>query len=79
MPIYEYLCSACGQTFDLIQKMGDPAPEHSPCCGAASQRALSVPAPQARLMPRAAGKTCCGADERCDTPPCSGGKSCCHE
>lgn len=79
MPIYEYCCSACGETFELIQKIGDPAPENSPCCSAPSQRALSVPARHSNLLPRSPGKTCCGRDERCEIPPCSGRQSCCHE
>ncbi len=78
MPIYEYQCSSCGEVFDLLQPVGGPDPAGSPCCGAPVRRAISVPARSPSLMPRAAGKTCCGRDERCDTPPCTGGRSCCH-
>ena len=33
MPIYEYSCADCEHTFELVQKMTDPAPESCPGCG----------------------------------------------
>ena len=32
MPLYEYGCSDCGHTFELMQKMSDPDPSHCPEC-----------------------------------------------
>ncbi|MBZ4329567.1 FmdB family zinc ribbon protein [Corallococcus sp. AS-1-12] len=34
MPIYEYGCSACGKTIDVLQKMSDPTPPACTACGA---------------------------------------------
>jgi putative FmdB family regulatory protein len=34
MPIYEYLCEACGAQLDLLQKMNEPAPPACQSCGA---------------------------------------------
>jgi putative FmdB family regulatory protein len=34
MPIYEYSCSNCGTTLDVLQKMNDPAPVKCEKCGA---------------------------------------------
>jgi len=34
MPIYEYRCSVCGKTIELMQKIGDKAPDLCPICGA---------------------------------------------
>ncbi|CAM4528048.1 MULTISPECIES: FmdB family zinc ribbon protein [Corallococcus] len=34
MPIYEYGCSACGKTIDVLQKMSDPTPAACTACGA---------------------------------------------
>lgn len=34
MPIYEYRCSVCGETIELMQKMGAKAPKTCPACGA---------------------------------------------
>jgi putative FmdB family regulatory protein len=34
MPIYEYSCSSCGKTIDVLQKISDPAPPTCTACGA---------------------------------------------
>ena len=33
MPIYEYLCSACGHQEDHLQKISEPALAKCPACG----------------------------------------------
>ncbi len=33
MPIYEYVCSQCGQPTELLQKMSDPPATDCPNCG----------------------------------------------
>ncbi len=33
MPIYEYSCSDCGHSFELMQKVSDPPPSACPECG----------------------------------------------
>jgi putative FmdB family regulatory protein len=33
MPLYEYLCDACGHRFEKIQKFSDPLIEECPICG----------------------------------------------
>ncbi|MEN9797139.1 MAG: hypothetical protein RL653_835 [Pseudomonadota bacterium] len=37
MPIYEYACGACGKLNEVIQKVGDPAPESCDGCDARGQ------------------------------------------
>ena len=34
MPIYDYLCSNCGQTTEVIHGIDAPAPRFCPACGA---------------------------------------------
>jgi putative FmdB family regulatory protein len=47
MPLYEYLCGACGHRFELIQKFSDGPPDSCPACGKGPlQRLLSSPAIQ---------------------------------
>ena len=47
MPLYEYVCDACGARFELIQKFSDPAPEQCPKCQQGPvHRQLSSPAIQ---------------------------------
>jgi putative FmdB family regulatory protein len=43
MPIYEYECSNCHHTFDLMQKMNDePAKQCPKCLGETAQRLVSA-------------------------------------
>ncbi len=44
MPIYEYKCEGCGETFEVIQKFADePVAVHEKC-GAPVHRLMSAPA-----------------------------------
>ena len=33
MPIYEYVCQACGHEAEILHKVSDPAPKKCPECG----------------------------------------------
>jgi putative FmdB family regulatory protein len=46
MPLYEYLCDACGRRFELIRKFSDPPLEECPHCGrvGAVHKLMSSPA-----------------------------------
>jgi putative FmdB family regulatory protein len=46
MPLYEYLCDACGHQFEVICKFSDPRLEKCPVCGGAVQKLQSAPAIQ---------------------------------
>jgi len=39
MPIYEYACESCGERFDKLMSLNDPAPP-CPACGAVDVRKL---------------------------------------
>ena len=44
MPIYGYVCKACGHAFDALQKMSDPVLVECPECNeAALRKQLSAP------------------------------------
>ena len=44
MPIYAFICTACGHRFDRLQKLSDPDPGACPDCGAdAIKRQLTAP------------------------------------
>lgn len=46
MPLYEYKCQSCGETFEVIQKFSDaPLTTHEKC-GGHVERVLSPPALQ---------------------------------
>lgn len=40
MPIYEYRCSGCEDTFEQLQQMSDPDPEECPGCGSSEVERL---------------------------------------
>lgn len=48
MPIYAFACSACGHSFDRLQRLADPDPTVCPACGA-QQVGRQVTAPSFRL------------------------------
>ena len=48
MPIYEYICEACGKTHDALQKMSDAPLTVCPAC-AAPQLKKKLSAPSFRL------------------------------
>jgi putative FmdB family regulatory protein len=44
MPLYEYLCDACGRQFEVIRKFSDPPLDKCPTCGGPVQKLMSSPA-----------------------------------
>ena len=45
MPIYEYVCGACGDAHEALQKMSDAPLTDCPACGARSlKKKVSAPA-----------------------------------
>ena len=49
MPIYAFICDACGHAFDRLQKLSDADPSACPDCGAQGQVHRQLTAPQFRL------------------------------
>ncbi len=78
MPIYDYRCRECGEVTEIFQKGSEPE-EPIVCsnCGSKRlERLLSVPAAIVMADSSTKGRTCCGREERCDTPPCSDDGTC---
>ncbi|MCD4780705.1 MAG: zinc ribbon domain-containing protein [Candidatus Omnitrophica bacterium] len=81
MPTYEYLCESCGYQFEKMQKMTDERMKVCPECGQALSRLIGagggiiIKGNNSSMSNyknnSSSGQTCCGRDERCDTPPCS--------
>lgn len=76
MPIYEYQCKACGVVNEIFSNIGSHN-DSLVCksCGSDDLEKKISAASIPTLPQRQAGKTCCGRDEQCGSPP--GGKSCC--
>jgi putative FmdB family regulatory protein len=75
MPIYEFCCSQCGTVTEVLARMGDRGEDLvCPECGSKDlSKKVSVTAISSSTGPKQ-GKTCCGRDERCESPPCGTGK-----
>ena len=41
MPIYEFVCEACGRIVERLQKLSDPPPEACPECGGKMAKIMS--------------------------------------
>jgi putative FmdB family regulatory protein len=75
MPIYEYDCQRCG-TFEVSQKMSDPALTEHPGCGATVERRISVTSFALKGGGWCAdgySSTSSGSSTKSDGPACGGG------
>jgi len=78
MPIYEYRCNRCGEVSEILVGVGSDG-EIVTCkhCGSNDlEKILSVASFTFSDSSRASGTTCCGREDRCDSPPCSTGGIC---
>ncbi|MCK4235165.1 zinc ribbon domain-containing protein [candidate division WOR-3 bacterium] len=71
MPLYDFKCKECGKVTEfLVQKSNESL--KCPNCGSERlEKLLSIPATIRMGDSSTRGTTCCGRNERCDTPPCS--------
>ena len=77
MPLYEYRCQNCNAVSEIYTGMGDlNDPLSCKNCGSFQLvKLISATAP-VTISSHPKGKTCCGREERCEKPPCSGGEVC---
>lgn len=77
MPIYEYLCEECGAISEFLTGVGKDERISCRQCGSPElERIMSSPSLLHEAAERDPGHTCCGREERCETPPCSSGDGC---
>lgn len=79
MPIHEYRCGHCGSQVEALVLAGREEPRCPQCGMRLEERLISAPNILSGATRREAGRTCCGRQERCDTPACSSGGPCRHE
>ena len=76
MPIYEYRCLNCGQRTELLIRSGGPSARCPSCGSLLLEKLFSAPYVMSAETARPKGRTCCGQEERCATPPCSTEQGC---
>ena len=79
MPLFDYKCQQCGHISEFFIHNGADTNLKCQSCGSKKlDKMLSVPG-IIKNQNREGGSTCCGREERCETPPCSGGGGgCCR-
>ncbi len=77
MPIYDYRCHECGKVSEfLLPNPSDGMTQACPDCGSRNMERLLSAASLLKNTTNAPGTTCCGREERCETPSCSTGEQC---
>ena len=79
MPIYDYKCDECGTVSELLVRNMDSSVIACPECGSKDMEKLISASYMIQMGAPPAGNTCCGREERCATPACSEGGTCCRE
>jgi putative FmdB family regulatory protein len=81
MPIYEYVCAACGERVEVIHGIHGPGPETCAACGGQLRKAVSAPAivfkgsGWAKKDARAASRPASGSGAKPGADESSGGGS----
>jgi putative FmdB family regulatory protein len=76
MPIYDFKCTRCGTVSDIFVRDDNLDSVRCPNCGSSDIKKLFSSISLLRSNPAPKGMTCCGREERCEGPPCSGGEEC---
>ncbi len=76
MPIFEFKCGECGAGFESIALPGQETATSCPECGSEKLEKLFSTFTTPRNPAASGGLTCCGREERCDSPPCDTGGTC---
>ncbi len=80
MPIYEYKCKNCDKISEFLIGVNQDKPEiKCEFCGSKELEKIfskTIVRTNSSIPGLRGGKTCCGRDERCDTPPCSDDGAC---
>ena len=76
MPIYDFRCRDCGRVSEILVRGAEGEPPQCTGCGSENMERLISASYMIRMDAPKSGTTCCGREERCETPPCSTGDTC---
>ena len=75
MPIYDFKCRDCGKVSEILLR-GIEQAVCCPDCGSDNMERLISASYMIKMGSHVSGTTCCGKDERCETPPCAANERC---
>jgi putative FmdB family regulatory protein len=75
MPLYDYKCHDCGTVTEFLINSDSHQPACPGCGSRNMKRQISAPS-LLKNRTNTGGKTCCGREERCETPACATGTGC---
>lgn len=76
MPVYEYRCGQCGRVVEVLQRTHEERTIHCQACGNRNMERMISAGHLMRMSCGPSSGTCCGREERCETPLCSGDCGC---
>lgn len=77
MPLYEFRCRDCGKVWEEFWRNQHHRHTNCPDCHSDNAQRLFSASHMIRGADRPMpARTCCGKEERCETPPCSTGGGC---
>jgi putative FmdB family regulatory protein len=77
MPIFDYKCTKCGKITEFLINSINHHEIRCPECGNKDlERLISSASYIIKNSASIHGTTCCGREERCDTPSCEAGRNC---
>lgn len=78
MPIYEYRCTVCGETTEVLVRSTMITPLCPGCGNPLTNKLFSVPNILTGRTQRQPEHACCGKEELCDAQSCSCEGDCQH-
>lgn len=76
MPIYEFKCHDCGKVSDILSLNPKGKSYLCPECSSSNMEKLVSSSYLIKTNSQLSRQTCCGRQERCETPACSTGERC---
>lgn len=76
MPIYDFKCHDCGAVSEIFMRSGHGQVRACPSCGSFNLEQMISGSYSVRTGTISSANTCCGREERCDSPPCHTDNGC---
>ena len=71
MPLFDYVCADCGATSEMLVRSAETKVRCPECGGGRMKRQPAAFAVGSTAKTPLDSRTCCGADEPCESRPCA--------